>query len=186
MSAPWATGFKSRAHSIGTRVNETTAEMTMVAASVIANSRNRRPTTSAMNSSGISTAISETVSEMMVKPISRLPFSAASNGLSPSSTWRAMFSMTTMASSTTKPVAMVSAISERLSREKPQASIAASAPISESGTDRLGISVAEKLRRNRKITITTSAMASISSNCTSWTEARIVVVRGPQYRATSA
>ncbi len=91
----------------------------MVAASVMANSWNRRPTTSPMNRSGISTAISETVSEMMVKPISREPFSAASRGESPASTWRAMFSITTMASSTTKPVAMVSAISDRLSREKP-------------------------------------------------------------------
>ncbi len=100
-------------------MSETTAEITMVAASVIANSWNRRPTTSPMKSSGISTAMSETVSEMMVKPISREPFRAASRGESPSSTWRAMFSITTMASSTTKPVAMVSAISDRLSREKP-------------------------------------------------------------------
>ena len=41
----------------------------MVTASVMANSRNRRPTTSPMNSSGISTAISEIVSDTMVKPI---------------------------------------------------------------------------------------------------------------------
>ncbi len=70
-----------------------------------------------MNSSGISTAISETVSETRVKPISAAPFSAASRGLSPSSRWRAMFSSITMASSTTKPVAMVSAISVRLLSE---------------------------------------------------------------------
>ncbi|NHH80492.1 hypothetical protein DRA46_02576 [Burkholderia gladioli] len=58
----------------------------MVTARVIANSWNRRPTTSPMNSSGISTAISETVSEMMVKPICLEPLSAASSGPSPSST----------------------------------------------------------------------------------------------------
>ena len=46
----------------------------MATASVIANSRNSRPTTSPMNSSGISTAISENVSEMMVKPICSEPF----------------------------------------------------------------------------------------------------------------
>ena len=40
---------------------------------------------SPMNSSGISTAISETVSETMVKPICPAPFSAASSGDSPSS-----------------------------------------------------------------------------------------------------
>ena len=52
-------------------VRDTMAEIT-------ANSRNSRPTTSPMNSSGISTASSDTVSEMMVKPISLEPFSAAS------------------------------------------------------------------------------------------------------------
>ncbi len=63
----------SLAHSIGTSVSDTTAEMRIVTESVIANSWNSRPTTSPMNSSGISTAISETVSEMMVKPISPEP-----------------------------------------------------------------------------------------------------------------
>ena len=37
--------------------------------------------------------------------------------------------------------------------------------------------VARTLRRNRKMTITTRPMVSISSNCTSSTEARMVVVR---------
>ena len=49
-----------------------------------------------------------------------------------------MFSIITMASSTTKPVAIVSAISDRLSRLKPSWYIAASVPTSDSGTDRLG------------------------------------------------
>ena len=71
---------------MGVSVSETTAEIRMATASVIANSWNRRPTTSPMNSSGISTAISETVSEMMVKPICLAPLSAASSGASPFST----------------------------------------------------------------------------------------------------
>ena len=66
--------------------------------------------------SGISTAISEIEIEMIVKPISAEPFSAASNGFSPASIWRVMFSSITMASSTTKPTAIVKAISDRLSR----------------------------------------------------------------------
>ena len=37
--------------------------------------------------------------------------------------------------------------------------------------------VADRLRRNRKITITTRPTVSISSNCTSSTEARMVIVR---------
>ena len=76
---------RSLAHIIGTRVSDTTAEIRIVTASVMANSRNSRPTTSRMNRSGISTAISETVSEMMVKPICSEPFSAACSGGSPSS-----------------------------------------------------------------------------------------------------
>jgi len=50
-----------------------------------------------------------------VKPISRAPSSDARSAVLPRSMWRMMFSSTTMASSTTKPVATVSAISERLS-----------------------------------------------------------------------
>ena len=76
----------SLAHIIGTNVSETTAEMMIVTDRVMANSWNSRPTTSPMNSNGISTAISDTVSEMMVKPISSLPFSAAASGFSPAST----------------------------------------------------------------------------------------------------
>jgi len=83
---------------------------------VIANSRNRRPTISPMNSNGISTAINETVSDTIVKPICWEPFSAASSGASPSSIKREMFSIITIASSTTKPVEMVSAIRVRLFR----------------------------------------------------------------------
>ena len=45
------------------------------------------------------------------------------------------------------------------------------------GSAMLGITVAGMLRRNRKITITTSASERIRVNSTSWTEARIDTVR---------
>src|SRR6476661_2128396 len=51
-----------------------------------------------------------------VNPTSREPASAASTRVRPSSRCRAMFSSTTIASSTTNPVEIVSAISDRLSR----------------------------------------------------------------------
>jgi len=70
-----------REHIMGVSVSETTAETRMVTARVMANSRKSRPTTSLMKSSGMSTAISETVSDIMVKPICSLPLSAASSGL---------------------------------------------------------------------------------------------------------
>ena len=64
----------------------------------------------------MNTATSEKVIEMIVKPICPAPFSAASNGLSPCSMYLTMFSIITIASSTTNPTEMVSAISEMLSR----------------------------------------------------------------------
>ena len=69
-----------------------------------------------INRIGMKTATSEVLMERTVKPISLAPFMVASKGFMPFSMWRAMFSMTTMASSTTKPVEMVRAMSERLSK----------------------------------------------------------------------
>ncbi len=77
--------MRSLAHIIGVSVNETIAETRIVKLKVTANSRNSRPTISPMNSSGISTAISETLNETMVKPICSEPFRAAGSGGSPSS-----------------------------------------------------------------------------------------------------
>jgi hypothetical protein len=68
-----------------------------------------------MNKMGTNTAMSDRLIDTTVKPISRAPSSDACSAVLPRSMWRMMFSSTTMASSTTKPVAMVSAISERLS-----------------------------------------------------------------------
>src|SRR5258708_4804810 len=108
------------------------AETTTAMVKVRANSRNMRPTMPVMNRSGMNTAISDTVSEITVKPISRAPRNAASSADSPCSMWRTMFSIITIASSTTKPVPMVSAISDRLSRLKPQNHI------THQGADRAG------------------------------------------------
>ncbi|MNC86458.1 hypothetical protein D3C83_21240 [compost metagenome] len=88
-----------------------------------------------------------------------------------------MFSIITIASSTTKPVAIVSAISVRLLIENPARYITPNVPISDSGTAMLGISVPAAVRRKRKMTKTTSAIAMTSSICTSRTDARIVTVR---------
>src|SRR5271154_4519215 len=88
-----------------------------------------------------------------------------------------MFSIMTIASSTTKPVDMVSAISVRLLRLNPIAYIAAKVPTRDKGTATLGMIVAANVRRNTKMTATTSATQRISSNSTSATDARTVVVR---------
>ena len=86
---PWLSSgvcLSRRAHIMGVSVSDTKAEIKIDTASVIANSWNNRPTTSPMNNNGISTAISEMVSEMMVKPICLEPLKAAASGASPAST----------------------------------------------------------------------------------------------------
>src|SRR5436189_1052854 len=50
-------------------------------------------------------------------------------------------------------------------------------PTNEIGTAMLGMIVAERDLKNRNMTITTRATVSTSVNWTSWTEARMVVVR---------
>ncbi len=106
-----------RLDSIGVKVSEMKPEIRTAAPMVTANSRNSRPTIPPMNSTGMNTAASDSVIEMIVKPISREPSRAALNGLVPISMWRTMFSSMTMASSTTKPTDSVRAISDRLSSE---------------------------------------------------------------------
>ena len=130
---------------------------------VTANSWNSRPMMPPMNSTGMNTAVSDSVIDTMVKPISRAPSSAACSGRFPISRCRTMFSSITMASSTTKPTERVSAISDRLSRLYPRRYIAENVPMMENGRARLGITVADKFRRKRKMTSTTrhSVMSNV-------------------------
>src|SRR3546814_2149803 len=69
---------------MGVSVSEMASDIKMATASVMANSRKSRPITSLMNSSGISTAISDKVSDTRVKPIWAAPLSAARIAVSPS------------------------------------------------------------------------------------------------------
>ena len=62
---------------IGVSVSDTTIEIAMAKASVTENSRNTRPITPVMNSSGMKAAISEMLIETTVKPIWRAPSIAA-------------------------------------------------------------------------------------------------------------
>ena len=165
-----------RPHIIGVSVSDTMAETTTAKVNVRANSRNMRPTMPLMNSSGMKTAISEAVSDTIVKPISRAPRRAASRGGSPSSMLRTTFSIITMASSITKPVPIVSAIRDRLSRLKPAAHITAKVATIDSGSATPAMIVARTVRRNSSTTRTTSAALSTSVNSTSAMEARIVSV----------
>ena len=87
----------------------------MASETMTANSWKSRPITPGMKKIGMNTATSELEIEMIVKPTSREPRSAAWNGGTPFSTWRMMFSSMTIASSTTRPTASVRPSSEMLS-----------------------------------------------------------------------
>ena len=63
--------------------------------------------------------------------------------------WRSTASTTTMASSTTSPIASTSPKSESVLIEKPKSGKKTNVPISETGTASNGISVARQLCRNR-------------------------------------
>ncbi len=123
---------------------------------------------------GANTATSDIEMDITVKPTSFEPRSAARKGLSPISSRRTMFSMTTIASSTTKPVETVSAIRERLSSEYPQRYITPNVAINETGAATAGMAVALPLRKKRNVTRITSPMARSRLFSTSRSEARIV------------
>ena len=125
----------------------------------------------------MNTATSETEIEITVKPICAEPSRAARSGDLPSSKWRMTFSIITMASSTTKPTAMVSAISEKLLTEKPNSHIAARLPASDSGTVTAAARVGTRRRMNTSTTSSTRAQEISSEAWTSATLARMVWVR---------
>src|ERR1700722_7715355 len=143
---------------------------------VTANSWNSRPIKPPMNSKGTNTAINERLIESTVKLTSWAPFRAAYQGDIPTSINRAIFSISTMSSSTTKPVDTVNAMSERLLMLYPSRYIPENVPISEAVTATPGTSVACGLRRKTNTTATTNKIDSPIAISTSLTEARMVVV----------
>ncbi len=87
-----------------------------------------------------------------------------------------MFSITTIASSTTRPVASVMPNSVSVLIEKPSSLTNANVPISDTGMVIAGISVVRQFWRNRNMTSTTSAIASSSVVTTSRIDSATTVV----------
>ncbi len=81
--------------------------------------------------------------------------------------WRSMFSMTTIASSTTMPVARMMPKSVSVLIEKPISLTNANAPTSETGIVIAGMSVLRHVCRKTKMTSTTRMIASTSVFSTS-------------------
>jgi hypothetical protein len=94
---------------------------------------------------------------------------------------RSTFSTTTMASSTSRPMASTIANMVSVLIEYPNAASTPNVPISTTGTAMVGISVARQFCRNRYITTTTSTMASIRVITTSLID---TVTKGVVLKAT--
>ena len=86
--------------------------------------------------------------------------------------WRSMFSITTIASSTTMPVASTIPNSVSVLIENPNSLTNANVPISETGMVMAGMSVLRQFCRNRNITRMTRTMASTSVTSTSLIDSR--------------
>ena len=80
---------------------------------------------------------------------------------------RSTFSTTTIASSTTMPMASTSPNNDSVLTEKPDASITANVPTIEIGTAASGITDARHVCRNNTTTMTTISVASSSVRTTS-------------------
>ena len=162
---------------IGDSVNATIPEMNTAPASVKANSLNSVPVIPPIKAIGEYTAIKEIVMEITGKAISRVPIIAARNGVSPSLICRSTFSNTTIASSTTKPMARMSANNVIKLMEKSKLCNIINTPIKEIGMVNTGIKMARSEPINIKITTNTITVASTMVFTTSLIELLIAMVR---------
>ena len=161
---------------IGVSVSDTKADTRTDDATTRPNSRNKRPVIPCRKITGKNTTASVTVVEMIANVISDDPFSPASRGSSPCSMRLKMFSIITIASSTTNPVARTTPKSVRRLMEKPKSHRKKNADTSDTGIATTGMIVARHERRNMKMISTTNPKAISSVSRTSSIALRMNVV----------
>ena len=120
------------------------------------------PVMPGMKAAGRKTLISTSVMPMIGPKSSRMASMVACLGGRPCSMWCVAPSTTTMASSTTMPMASTMAKSVSRLMEKPISAMAAKAPMMVTGTVVAGTSMARRFCRKMVITSSTSRPASIS------------------------
>src|SRR5271165_1747351 len=137
------------AESAGVKVSALNAEMDTENAMVSANCRNNIPVVPGNNDTGTNTATSTSDVAITAPATSFIATLAALCGSEiPSMMCRSTFSITTMASSTTKPVASVMPNSVRVFTEKPSTFTKINVPISETGMVIAGINVLRQSCKN--------------------------------------
>ena len=121
-----------------------------------------------MNAVGRKTATIVNVVAITARPISSAASIAAWYGGLPAAMWRAMFSISTMASSTSTPITSDSASSVTVLRLKWNRYIAPNVGRMDSGNAVAQMAVERQSRRNQKTTTTASRAPSISSSIEPW------------------
>jgi len=128
------------------------------------------------NATGTNTAISTAVVAMMGPVTSPMAAFTASGGVLPPSICRLTFSTTTMASSTTSPMASTRPSRLTVLMENPATFITPSVPMRDTGMETAGIRIARQDWRNTNTTMNTSAIASPRVITTSVSEAETNIV----------
>src|SRR5579862_6372258 len=168
---------RNSAASAGESVNALKAEMAIAKAMVRANCLYRMPVVPGKNETGTKTEIRTSEVAMTALVTSPIASDVALCGSQCSSEiCRCTFSMTTIASSTTRPVARVIPKSVRELMEKPNILMNANVPTNETGMVIAGMTVARQSSRKRKITAITIMIASSNVEMTSLTESPMTVV----------
>ena len=174
-SGPFAAvffGLSSRAHSAGVSESATKADSAVDTATVMANCLYITPAMPPRKATGTNTAARIMAMATTGPETSSIALIVASRGARPPwFMWCSTASTTTIASSTTMPIASTMPNRVRVLMVKPSSVNAANAPTSETGTASIGISVARQLCRNRNTTSSTSSSASKKVCTTSSSEA---------------
>jgi hypothetical protein len=113
-----------------------------------------------MKAVGTNTAISTSEIAITAVPTSSMVTWAAWRGVMPFARLRSTFSTTTMASSTTIPIASTRPKSVSMFKEKPKASRKANVPISETGMATIGMIAVRQDCRKTRTTMATNIAAS--------------------------
>ena len=152
-------GRNNSADSAGLMVNALMELKTVATAIVSANCRYISPVIPGRNDAGMNTASNTRVVAITGPDTSLMALIAASFELKPLSMCVTVASTTTMASSTTTPMARTRPNKVSMLSEKPSKPMTAKVPMSETGIATAGISVARQSWRNTNKTRNTSADA---------------------------
>ena len=161
------------AHNAGQRTSAQTQLRPTEPAIVIPNCVKNEPDVPGMNATGTNTAMNTSVHEITATDTSLMAWRVASRALlMPPSIFAITASTTTMASSTTVPIASTRANSVNIFSEKPASCTIANVPSSDTIIEIDGISVAFQFCKKKYTTRMTSRIAITRVSTTLWMAAK--------------